>query len=311
VGCTLLLILNGELHEVVKANIIQPLKRNFHSQLMPPNAYMISIVRVLPSYEEVDPPMQPPGAETEVDLGGRLGYMMLWLKDMIRLDHPGTTSNSELPVRSAPPSNPIIASTSTSQKLAEPVGSAPSQEKATMPPVAPSPIADDPAMDDPVEPVERDNMDPLDAFIADFEGPFEVDVPNGCLPDQQLQEKTNVSKHRLSFLSQEMPEDVTADTQTAAANIITPKTLHGLIDKACAEVVSRPKKPWKRAKKDRGVSNSQPVPPAAGKPVKEIRSQDNIPIKGWREYHVAGQPILPLKALKTFTRDMRSLHDSV
>jgi hypothetical protein len=113
VGCTLLLIINEELHEVAKANIIQPLERNFHGQPMPPNAYRISIVRVLPGYEEVD-------------LGGSLGYMMLWPKEMIRLDHPGTASNSELPVGSAPPSNPIIGSTSTSQKLAEPVGSAPS-----------------------------------------------------------------------------------------------------------------------------------------------------------------------------------------
>jgi hypothetical protein len=94
-------------------------------------------------------------------------------------------------------------------------------------------------------------------------------------------------------------------------NIITPNTLHGLIDEACAEVVSRPKKPWKRSKKDKGVSSSQHVPPAIGKSVKEIQSQDNIPIKGWREYHVAGEPILPPEALKTLTGDMRSLQDSV
>jgi hypothetical protein len=91
---------------------------------------------------------------------------------MIRLDHPGTASNSQPPVGSALPSNPIIGSTSTSQKLAEPVGSAPSQGKGTMPPVAPSPIVDDPVADDPVEPVARQDMDPLDAFIADFDGPF-------------------------------------------------------------------------------------------------------------------------------------------
>jgi hypothetical protein len=102
VGCTLLLILNGELHEVAKENIIQPLECNFHDQPMPANAYRISIVQVLPGYEEVHPPMQPPGAESEVDLGGSLGYMMLWPKDMIRLDHPGTASNSELSVGSAP-----------------------------------------------------------------------------------------------------------------------------------------------------------------------------------------------------------------
>jgi hypothetical protein len=53
-----------------------------------------------------------------------------------------------------------------------------------MPPVAPSPIADDPAADDPVEPVAWNNMDPIDALIADFDGPFEVDDPDGCLPDQ-------------------------------------------------------------------------------------------------------------------------------
>jgi hypothetical protein len=114
--------------------------------------------------------------DREVDLGGSLGYMMLWPKEMIRLDHPGTASNSEPLVRSALPSNPIIGSTSTSQKLAEPVGSAPSQGKGTMPPVAPSPIEDDPAADDPIEPEAQNNMDPIDAFITDFDGPFEVDI---------------------------------------------------------------------------------------------------------------------------------------
>jgi hypothetical protein len=54
VGCTLLLIINEELHEFVKANIIQPLKRNFHGQPMPPNAYRISIVRVLPGDKGID-----------------------------------------------------------------------------------------------------------------------------------------------------------------------------------------------------------------------------------------------------------------
>jgi hypothetical protein len=104
----------------------------------------------LPGYEEVEPPVQPPGAESEVDLGGSLGYMMIWPKDIIRLDHPGIASNLEPPVRLAP-SNPIIAS--TSQKLLESVGSVPSQGKAAMPPMVPSPIADDPAVDDPVQPV--------------------------------------------------------------------------------------------------------------------------------------------------------------
>jgi hypothetical protein len=61
------LILNEELHEVAKANIIQPLESNFHGQPMPTNAYRISIVRVLPGYEEVEPPVQPPGAESNVD----------------------------------------------------------------------------------------------------------------------------------------------------------------------------------------------------------------------------------------------------
>jgi hypothetical protein len=58
-----------------------------------------------------------------------------------------------------------------------------------MPPVAASPIADDPAADDPIEPVAQNNMDPIDAFIANFDGPFEVDIPHGCFPDQQLPEK--------------------------------------------------------------------------------------------------------------------------
>jgi hypothetical protein len=99
------------------------------------------------------------------------------------------------------------------------------------------------------------------------EEPFEVDVPESCLPDQQLPKKTNVSKHPLSFLSQETPEDAT-DTQTVAANIITPNTLHGLIDDDCEEFVPRTKKVRKSANKGKGVSSSQPMPPIASKPMK-------------------------------------------
>jgi hypothetical protein len=53
-----------------------------------------------------------------------------------------------------------------------------------MPLVAPFPIADDPAADDPIEPEAQNNMDPINAFIANFDGPFEVDIPHGCFPDQ-------------------------------------------------------------------------------------------------------------------------------
>jgi hypothetical protein len=43
---------------------------------------------------------------------------------------------------------------------------------------------DDPAADDPIEPVAQNNMDHIDAFIADFDVPFEVDIPHRCFPDQ-------------------------------------------------------------------------------------------------------------------------------
>jgi hypothetical protein len=161
-----------------KLTVVLITPSSWGSQLVVNHAPLTSATFLMPS------PMQPPGTETEVDLGGSLGYMLLWPKDMLRLDHPGTASNLELPVGSTLQSNPIIASTSTSQKLAEPVGSVPSQRKATMLPVVPSPIADDPAANDPIEPMAQNNMDPLDALIADFEGPFEVDVPDGCLLDQ-------------------------------------------------------------------------------------------------------------------------------
>jgi hypothetical protein len=80
---------NGELKDVAKGTIIQPLNRQFHGMPMPSSVYRVKISLVLGGYESMEPPAQPKGCweedETMPLLTDCYNYFLQWPKSQIRL----------------------------------------------------------------------------------------------------------------------------------------------------------------------------------------------------------------------------------
>jgi hypothetical protein len=69
----MLLNINNEAKDVSKGDIIQPLIRMVHTQIMPRDMFRISMVWVLLSNKDMDPPVLPHDTDEELKLGGCLG----------------------------------------------------------------------------------------------------------------------------------------------------------------------------------------------------------------------------------------------
>ena len=80
VGCTLLLRVENELRDVATGSIIAPLQRVMHNLPLSPDVFRVHIDRVLSGYDDLYPPSQPAGADSELTLYGCLGYPMTWPK---------------------------------------------------------------------------------------------------------------------------------------------------------------------------------------------------------------------------------------
>ena len=92
-GCTLLLkVDNSGLMDVAKGRVVTPLNRVFHTRPMSEDMFRVTLDRVFPDCESFDPPSQPPDADSQYNLGQCLGWLMLWPKELIRLDSPITTT---------------------------------------------------------------------------------------------------------------------------------------------------------------------------------------------------------------------------
>ena len=65
VPCTLLDSVGGELVDVAKGRIVQLGNPVFHGNPMPPTVYRVEVVRVLPGFDELLPPIRPAGADEE------------------------------------------------------------------------------------------------------------------------------------------------------------------------------------------------------------------------------------------------------
>src|SRR3954468_24535929 len=101
VPCTLLCYVNNELRDVAKGTIVQPLQRMFHSKPMPDSVHRVKISRVLRGCNDLEPPIQPPGADEEEPyvLRSCFGLFLLWPKSMICLGTAGAIT----PQTTAPP----------------------------------------------------------------------------------------------------------------------------------------------------------------------------------------------------------------
>ena len=119
VGCTFLLDVNNELKDVAKGSIVQQLHRMFHTVPMPPGMFRVSVTWVLAGYEDLDPPHQPPGADSELKLGQCLNWPVKWPKALIRLD-PVVRSQTVTPVGETAPSQAAAAPAVSADDRAEP-----------------------------------------------------------------------------------------------------------------------------------------------------------------------------------------------
>ena len=297
VPCTLLHFVGGELVDVAKGKIVQPGNPLFHGTQMPPNLFRVQLVRVLPGYDELLPPIRPAGADEDdvMTLSACVSWPLLWPKSQIRLGAGDTTPQTRPPVVPAP--------------------SRPHGKTAATVPDIPMPL--DPnmhmAQDQNDDDDDDDTFANVDQYFADhgyggdFMGPPSQE-PEPNQDDRDLAgtaEKSNCNRRRLAFSSQDTPP-APAFTETQIAevrNIISPNTLK----KAVCEQNSVPLQEKKKARKRKTKKGaSQPAPST-------IRAQDGPPSPKdiSRRVHVAGRAMLPTNMLNAATGAMRSLHDSV
>src|SRR3954468_4607586 len=106
VPCTLLCYVNNELRDVAKGTIVQPLQRTFHSRPMSNSVHRVKISRVLRGCDDLEPPIQPPGADEEESsvLRTCFGLYLQWPKSMIHLG----TARAITPQTIAPPVLPAM-----------------------------------------------------------------------------------------------------------------------------------------------------------------------------------------------------------
>ncbi|KAK1668664.1 hypothetical protein QYE76_056823 [Lolium multiflorum] len=282
----------GELKDVATGMIIQPKSTTLHTVAMDANVLKVTLGRVLPGCEDMDPPIQPEGADEHLTLENCHGYTMPIVRPP--------------PRRAAPPV--VTATTSRHKKLlgeslpqpppAEPKGKA----AAPLSPI-PSPNEDDIDDDGPVDVDAYLNtgadIDDLYMAGADEEAYRVRDEPAG---------PPKATKQRLVFrgFSQETPP--AADTQEpTAANIFSPNTLINKVNEQFeASGPVAPKKPRKRPSKNKEKSASQPPP--------TIRHRDSMvpPSKdGLTRMHEAGKPILGPELLHLASGAMLPLQDSI
>ena len=81
----------GKLKDVAKGTITQPLSCNFHNNPMGSDFFRVRYDLVLPGYEELEPPSQPEGWDSDVPavLCTGFGYLYQWPKSQICLGTEG------------------------------------------------------------------------------------------------------------------------------------------------------------------------------------------------------------------------------
>ncbi|KAM0916311.1 hypothetical protein ACQ4PT_010372 [Festuca glaucescens] len=317
----------GELKDVATGMLIQPKSRTMHNKAMDDAAMRVELGRVLPGCEDMDPPIQPPGADDHLTLKGCHGWSMTWPKTQIRLGGRSTGATSIVRPRKAP--TVLAATTSHHQKLlgasAPPQGkdviapqppSAPPKGKAiASPPPSPPPPPQDVDMAANDDNIDMDDDAPVDvnAYLNTGADKDELYMPRvDEEPFHARDDQAGLArstKQRLVFrgFSEETPP--AADTQEpSVAFVFSPNTLQKTVDEqlAAAEDTAAKKKHRKRPNKNEDKAASQPAP--------RIHHQDDIvPARkdGLTRMHEAGKPILSPELIRLVSGPMLSLHEGI
>ena len=91
--CTILYLIKGQKVDVGKGMIMDPSQPTFHNQPIPAGHFRVSLNSVKSGHEDLPPPVQHVGADDETPprIGSCKGWVLLWPKNLIRLEPAEST----------------------------------------------------------------------------------------------------------------------------------------------------------------------------------------------------------------------------
>ena len=107
---------SGDLKEVAQGTVVQPLSHDMHHTKMSEVVMKVRLTTVVPEFRDIDPTMQPPGAEEDhMVLGHGVKWIMEWPKTQIFLGEDlqglrrttGATSRPPIVRPSKPPQKTV------------------------------------------------------------------------------------------------------------------------------------------------------------------------------------------------------------
>jgi hypothetical protein len=132
------------------------------------------------------------------------------------------------------------------------------------------------------------------------------------LDDVPEQERCTVDCKKSLFMqsSQETPPDAASTHGQVAEGraMLSPNTLVAGVRQGLEGSLPQPKKKQRKRPQKRGSAAAKASSSQSALPTD---FEDHVPVKGAAMFHVAGQPILPLKLLEGISGDLRRLHDHV
>jgi hypothetical protein len=112
-------VAGGVLKDVATGVLIQPANRMMHTIPLDDVVMRVRLARVLSGFDDLDPPIQPQGAEEHKTLVDCFGWPLTWPKTQIRLGTIGRTSGGATSILRPRPraQPPVVATTNRHQQL--------------------------------------------------------------------------------------------------------------------------------------------------------------------------------------------------
>lgn len=281
---------------------------------MPDGVFKVNVASVLAGLEDLPPLVLVDDEDTPTRIGGCKSWFLPWPKSLLHLEVPSITP--------MPPSQEGM-NTTPPTKLLAPLMVGDSVRREGEPPLVPddvAPIVEEANVDDAME--EEDD-DPDKYFNTAYDdgglmaqaeedsgyehGDDDLMLPH--LPEPE-RPKAECKKSLFKRSLQETPPDVAPIQQHPKGRpLISPTSLGVVVREGMVGSLPPPAKKQRRSdrkgpKGTRAASSSQPL--------LKPRVVDRIPVEGVKRFHVAGEPILPAKALEHIqNNDLRRLHEDV